>query len=272
MKIRLLIIMGIITMIMTSLLVADQYYLSWQDKELKKSDWVQNCIHIGTDSVVPSIGLYNHTHSFDLQTCSWNPTEHGTPGFLESLYVSFIEPIFLDAADVLKVQYSYALGRGPLERLPLDGVTILGMDDSMTIKANELSIIKVDYHTNYLNTQYVILIQIMNEKRETVLLNWMEGLQVNLSDNPGSYVCGDKICYDQWSTDNPYICGDEVCPNRYSSSKSLESSWVPTESGIYEIVAFAWESVDNPSALSPPFDIEVVVVDNDKIKSNGDLK
>ena len=64
--------------------------------ELKKSDWVQNCVPLEFHQVVPSIGLYNHTHSFDLQTCIWNPTEHGTPGFLESLYTSFIEPIFLD--------------------------------------------------------------------------------------------------------------------------------------------------------------------------------
>lgn len=161
------------------------------------------------------------------------------------------------------ISFADAIGRGPLERLPLDNVTILDMDDSMTVKFNELSMIKVDYHTNYPNTKYIILIQIMNEKRETVLLNWIEGLQINLSDKPGSYVCGDKICYDQWSTNNPYICGGEICPNKYSSSKSLESSWVPTEPGVYEIVAFAWESIDNPSALSPPFDIEVIVVDDD---------
>lgn len=259
MKTRLLIILGIIALIGVSLLVADQYYFSLQDKELKKSEWIQNCVPAPPNRAVPAIGLFNHTHSFDLLTCTWNTTERGVPGFLESLYISFIEPIFLDVADILEIQYAYAIGRGPLERLPLDNVTILGMDNSMTVKANELSIIKVDYHTNYPNTKYVILIQIMNEKRETVLLNWIEGLQINLSDKPGSYVCGDKISYDQWSTDNPHICGDEICPNKYSSSKSLESSWVPTESGIYEIVAFAWESVDNPSALSPPFDIEVIV-------------
>ena len=263
MKSKLLIIPGIIATIVVSLLVTDQYFLSLQDKELKKSEWVQNCVPAQPNRAVPAIGLFNHTHSFDLRTCTWNTTEHGVPGFLESLYISFIEPVFLDVADILEVQYSYAIGRGPLERLPLDNVTILDMDDSMTVNTNELSIIKVDYHTNYPNTKYTILIQITNEKRETVLLNWIEGLQINFSDKPGSYVCGDKICYDQWSTNNPYICGDEICLNKYSSSKSLESSWVPTESGVYDIVAFAWESVDNSSALSPPFDIEVIVVDDD---------
>ena len=105
---KILITLVIVTAILVSLLASDQYYLSLQDKELKKSDWVQNCIPVGSDGIVPAIGLFNHTHSFDLQTCSWKPTEHGTPGFLESLYISFIEPIFLDIADSLEMKYAYA--------------------------------------------------------------------------------------------------------------------------------------------------------------------
>jgi len=77
MKTRLLVILVIVSAIPLFLLVSDQYYLSFQDKELKKSDWVQNCVPVGTGGIVPPIGLFNHTHSFDLQTCSWNPTEHG---------------------------------------------------------------------------------------------------------------------------------------------------------------------------------------------------
>ena len=99
MKLKLLIIT---TTILVSLLATDQYYLSLQDQEIKKSDLVQNCIPSESNQIIPSIGLYNHTHSFDLLTCTWNPTEHGTPGFLESLYVSFIEPIFLDVAGSLE--------------------------------------------------------------------------------------------------------------------------------------------------------------------------
>ena len=80
MKSRYKIIIGFVIVIL-SLLVSDQYYLSLQDKELKKSNWVRNCVPVGSDAVVPSIGLFNHTHSFDLRTCDWNPTENGTPGF-----------------------------------------------------------------------------------------------------------------------------------------------------------------------------------------------
>ena len=91
-----------------SLLASDQYYLSYQDKELKKSHWVQNCTSDEPDRIVPAIGLFNHTHSFDLRTCTWHPTEYGTPGFLESLYISFMEPAFLDIANSLETKYVYA--------------------------------------------------------------------------------------------------------------------------------------------------------------------
>ena len=107
-------ILILIAILVPSLLAADQYYLSLQDQELKKSDWVQNCVPVGPDAIVPSIGLYNHTHSFDLQTCSWNPAEHGKPGFLESLYVSFVEPLFIDVGDSLEIKRAYAACAAPL--------------------------------------------------------------------------------------------------------------------------------------------------------------
>ena len=101
-------ILVVVAITITSLLASDQYYLSFQDKELKKSDWVQNCLPVEDNQIVPSIGLYNHTHSFDLRTCTWHHTEHGAPGFLESLYVSFVEPLFIDVADSLEVKQAYA--------------------------------------------------------------------------------------------------------------------------------------------------------------------
>ena len=36
-------------------------------------------------------------------------------------------------------------------------------------------------------------------------------------------------------------------------------SWIPTESGSYTATAFVWESVDNPTALSPPVSTTVTV-------------
>ena len=36
-------------------------------------------------------------------------------------------------------------------------------------------------------------------------------------------------------------------------------SWIPTESGSYTATAFVWESVDNPTALSPPVSTTISV-------------
>ncbi|MHA7647364.1 hypothetical protein [Nitrosopumilus sp. S4] len=44
-------------------------------------------------------------------------------------------------------------------------------------------------------------------------------------------------------------------------SFSPAQSWIPTESGIYHIQVFVWESIDNPEALSPPLSMTVNVHD-----------
>jgi hypothetical protein len=36
-------------------------------------------------------------------------------------------------------------------------------------------------------------------------------------------------------------------------------SWIPEGSGAFDVTAFVWESVDNPTALSPPQDISITV-------------
>lgn len=42
-------------------------------------------------------------------------------------------------------------------------------------------------------------------------------------------------------------------------SFSPAQSWTPTESGIFHIQVFVWESIDNPEALSPPLSMVVNV-------------
>ena len=42
-------------------------------------------------------------------------------------------------------------------------------------------------------------------------------------------------------------------------SFSPAQSWIPTESGTYHIQVYVWESIDNPSALSPPLSMIVNV-------------
>ncbi|WP_268541911.1 hypothetical protein [Candidatus Nitrosotenuis cloacae] len=36
-------------------------------------------------------------------------------------------------------------------------------------------------------------------------------------------------------------------------------SWIPTEAGTYTATVFVWESVDNPTALSPPVSVDITV-------------
>jgi len=42
-------------------------------------------------------------------------------------------------------------------------------------------------------------------------------------------------------------------------SFSPAQSWIPTEPGTYHIQVYVWESIDNPSALSPPLSMIVNV-------------
>ena len=42
-------------------------------------------------------------------------------------------------------------------------------------------------------------------------------------------------------------------------SFSPAQSWTPTESGIYRVQVFVWESIDNPVALSPPLSMTLTV-------------
>ena len=42
-------------------------------------------------------------------------------------------------------------------------------------------------------------------------------------------------------------------------SFSPAQSWIPSEPGVYYIQVYVWESIDNPSALSPPLSMIVNV-------------
>ena len=44
-------------------------------------------------------------------------------------------------------------------------------------------------------------------------------------------------------------------------SFSPAQSWIPSESGTYHIQVYVWESIDHPSALSPPLSMIVNVVE-----------
>ena len=54
------------------------------------------------------------------------------------------------------------------------------------------------------------------------------------------------------------------------SAFSPSASWIPTKEGDYTATMFVWESVENPTALSPPIQIEFSVVKENSEKVTSD--
>ena len=114
----------------------------------------------------------------------------------------------------------------PLERAPISDLRAV---DSF---GNTLDVISVDSQiqlaADVTNNQdkaqeFAYLIQIQNESGVTVSLDWIAG---SLTEG---------------------------------QSLSPASSWTPTEAGTYEVTAFVWESIENPTALSPTATIAITV-------------
>ena len=114
----------------------------------------------------------------------------------------------------------------PLERAPISDLRAV---DSF---GNTLDVISVDSQiqlaadlTNGQDKEqkFAYLIQIQNEDGVTVSLDWIAG---SLTEG---------------------------------QSLSPASSWTPDEAGTYEVTAFVWESIENPTALSPTSTITITV-------------
>ena len=114
----------------------------------------------------------------------------------------------------------------PLERAPISDLRAV---DSF---GNTLDVISVDSQiqlaADLTNNQdkeqkFAYLIQIQNESGVTVSLDWIAG---SLTEG---------------------------------QSLSPASSWTPDEAGTYEVTAFVWESIENPTALSPTSTITITV-------------
>lgn len=147
----------------------------------------------------------------------------------------------------------------PLERIPLLNISVSGKDNSNILNPDEQVIIRTEYDVIYPNTEFIIIFQITNENNQVVALNWIEVFQNNPAVNYGYYICGDEICLDERALPEDYVCGEDICEGSYPGTKFAETSWLPLESGNYEIVIFVWESIDNPTALSAPMWTEVTV-------------
>lgn len=127
--------------------------------------------------------------------------------------------------------YSTAIVGGsspPLERVPVSNFRLLDLKNEKMIP----TLLRVDqqikFVSNLENQQdgphpFTYLVQIQNNKNQAESLSWISG---NLTS------------YQKLTT---------------------ESTWIPFERGLYTATVFVWESIDNPTALSPPLSMELIV-------------
>ena len=114
----------------------------------------------------------------------------------------------------------------PLERAPINNLRAVDTFDNSIGAASvgQQIVITADLSNGQDRDQdFIFLIQVQDENGVTVSLNWVLGtLAADQSFSPGA-------------------------------------SWTPTEAGTYDVTAFVWESIDNPTALSPTATIAITV-------------
>ena len=131
-------------------------------------------------------------------------------------------------ADELDVTATTLIGTvvPPLERVPIANLrTVDAFGNSLNaVSVDQQVEITADLSNGQDRDQaFAYLVQIQDETGVTVSLAWLKG-----SLNPGQ-----------------------------SFAPAL--SWIPPQSGSFTATAFAWESIDKPTALSPPVDITITV-------------
>lgn len=131
-------------------------------------------------------------------------------------------------ADELDVTATTLIGTTvpPLERVPASNLRVVDtFGNSLdTVMVGQQVQIVADVLNNQDRTQvFAYLVQVQDENGVTVSLAWITGS----------------------------LEGDQ--------SLSPSSSWIPDSAGTYSATAFVWESVDNPTALSPPVSTTITV-------------
>ena len=115
----------------------------------------------------------------------------------------------------------------PLERVPTSNPRIVGLDsDFVNFPVIGEQILLTSDIVSQQDTpqEFIWIAQTVDSENKVQSLSWING------------------------TINPY------------SSFSPSTSWIPQSVGEYRTTFFVWESIDNPTALSPPVVLEYVVV------------
>jgi len=118
----------------------------------------------------------------------------------------------------------------PLERVPASSFRIQNMQGNIikipTIPEDKQIQLTADIENQQDEEQeFAFFVQIQDIKKTTVSLSWITGTLTPLQ------------------------------------SFSPSQSWIPQNPGTYTATLFVWESLDNPSALSPPLSLEITVKD-----------
>lgn len=115
----------------------------------------------------------------------------------------------------------------PLERVPASNVRIMDLGGDVVLNpvvGSQVTVLS-DIVNQQNNTQkFVWFAQIVDDQRKTVSLAWIDGT------------------LNSWNPLNPSV------------------SWIPERVGKYTVTIFVWQSLENPSALSPPVDLEFSVI------------
>ena len=115
----------------------------------------------------------------------------------------------------------------PLERVPATNARIDDLNDNPVVSpyVGEQVVLLSDIVNQQDHTQkFIWLAQVVDDQRKTVSLAWIDGTL-----NPESHF-------------------------------SPSVSWIPERVGDYTVTMFVWQSIDNPTALSPPVELEFSVI------------
>ncbi|PJC51229.1 MAG: hypothetical protein CO032_00645, partial [Nitrosopumilales archaeon CG_4_9_14_0_2_um_filter_34_16] len=116
----------------------------------------------------------------------------------------------------------------PLERVPASSFRIQNLQGDTiktpTIQAYEQIQLVADIENQKEEEQeFAFFVQIQDDKKTTISLSWITGTLTSFQ------------------------------------SFSPSQSWVPQNLGTFTATVFVWESLENPSALSPPLSFEITV-------------
>ena len=117
----------------------------------------------------------------------------------------------------------------PLERVPASHFRLLDLkgdciQNSISVNQQIRLVSDLENQMDHLQ-RFAYLVLIQNEKNQAESLSWITG--------------------------------------NFTSSQSITSdtTWIPFKKGLYTATVFVWESIDNPTALSPPLSMEINVED-----------